>query len=242
MRGSKTIRIGCSGWNYPHWRARFYPQAMRQKDWFAFYQTSFDTVEINNTFYNLPQERTFHQWEVQAREGFIYAVKANRYLTHLKKLHNAQDALEKFIDRVRLLGRKLGPILYQLPPHWTKNYKRLEGFLDLLPPDLTHVFEFRDQSWMEDDILHLLDQHGCSFCIHDMPGLNCPRRTVGPVTYIRFHGAQEKYQGGYPQSTLHQWADWIGECPGSVYVYFNNDAMAHAVYDARQLKLYIEAG
>ena len=241
----KKIMIGCSGWNYAHWRGRFYPGEMRQKLWFDFYQASFDTVEINNTFYKLPQEQTFRQWEMQAGDEFIYAVKANRYLTHLKKLHNAQDALEKFIARVRLLGQKLGPLLYQLPPHWAKDYKRLEGFLDLLPKNLIHVFEFRDQSWMEDDILRLLDQYGCSFCIHDMPGLICPRKSVGPITYLRFHGAQEKYQGGYPRSTLQEWADWIREHSGKehsgdVYVYFNNDAMAHAVYDAMQLKRYLE--
>ncbi|MEW5802573.1 MAG: DUF72 domain-containing protein [bacterium] len=240
MGRSKGVRVGCSGWNYPHWRGLFYPEEVQKTHWFDFYQASFNTVEINNTFYKLPEEQVFRQWERQARDGFIYAVKANRYLTHLKKLHDAKDSLEKFIVRVRLLGQKLGPLLYQLPPHWTKNYRRLESFLDLLPTDLIHVFEFRDQSWMEDDILNLLDQHGCSFCIHDMPGLICPRQSVGPVTYLRFHGTQGKYQGRYSQAALQDWAAWIRKQSGNVYAYFNNDAMAHAVYDAGQLKNSLE--
>ncbi|MEW6379680.1 MAG: DUF72 domain-containing protein [bacterium] len=237
----RRIRIGCSGWSYPHWRGRFYPEGMKQDEWFAFYSSSFDTVEINNTFYQLPQEDVFRRWEKQASGEFVYAVKVNRYLTHVKKLHNARDPLEKFIARVRLLGGKQGPLLYQLPPRWTKNYRRLESFLDLLPGDMIHVFEFRDQSWMSDDIFHLLDQHGCSFCIHDMPGLSCPRTVVGPVCYLRFHGTQGKYQGGYSEPALKEWAAWIEEQAGDVYAYFNNDALAHAVYDARQLKDYLKS-
>jgi len=241
MSRLRIIRVGCSGWNYPHWKGRFYPDGLKQREWFDFYCSSFDTVEINNTFYHLPREEVFCQWERQAKSGFIYAVKANRYLTHLKKLRHVQDPLAKFIARVRLLGSKLGPILYQLPPHWTKDCQRLESFLDLLPKDLVHVFEFRDQSWMEDDIFHLLDRYRCSFCIHDMPGLSCPRKVIGSVCYLRFHGMGEKYQGKYPASSLLEWAEWIKGQGVDVYAYFNNDALAHAVFDAKQLKAYLES-
>ena len=122
----KTIRIGCSGWNYDHWRGRFYPEEAPPKQWFEFYAGAFDTVEINNTFYQLPAAQTFKAWREQAPDGFIYAVKANRYLTHMKRLKDAKAPLKRFLDRARLLREHLGPILYQLPPRWRLNLERLE--------------------------------------------------------------------------------------------------------------------
>src|SRR5262249_50155662 len=182
MTRKEKIHIGCSGWNYRHWRGRFYPEEQKPEQWFGFYAGVFDTVEINNTFYHLPAAQTFKAWRAQAPAGFIYAVKANRYLTHLKKLKDVRRPLKKFLDRARLLEEHLGPILYQLPPHWRLNRERLESFLDLLPEDLQSVFEFRDQSWMVEEVFELLDERGVSFCAHDLPGpdeLDVPRRAVG---------------------------------------------------------------
>jgi len=238
MRRSQ-IHIGCSGWNYESWRGRFYPEEAPPKRWFEFYAETFNTVEINNTFYQLPDAPTFKRWRSQAPDGFIYAVKANRYLTHLKRLKDAKDPLKKFLDRARLLREHLGPILYQLPPRWRLNLQRLESFLDLLPEDLRHVFEFRDQSWMTDEVFQLLEERGVSFCAHDMPGLDVPRLAIGPIAYVRFHGPKEKYRGAYPEPTLRSWSRWMGQqlrSGRSLYVYFNNDANAHAPHDAMRLK------
>jgi uncharacterized protein YecE (DUF72 family) len=234
-----TIRIGCSGWNYEHWRGRFYPEEAPPKQWFELYAKVFDTVEINNTFYQLPAAQTFKAWREQAPDGFIYAVKANRYLTHMKRLKDAKAPLKRFLDRARLLREHLGPILYQLPPRWRLNLERLESFLDLLPEGLRHVFEFRDQSWMADEVFQLLEERGASFCAHDMPGLDVPRLAVGPIAYVRLHGAKEMYRGGYPEPTLRSWSRWMEQqvrAGKDLYVYFNNDAEAHATRDALRLK------
>ncbi len=232
------IHIGCSGWNYNHWKGRFYPDELRQKDWFEHYSRFFATVEINNTFYHLPTAKTFGDWKRQAPKRFVYAVKVNRYITHMKKLKDAREPLRKFLEMVRLLGEQLGPLLYQLPPNWRANIERLESFLRLLPRDLTHVFEFRDPTWHSKDVFSLLARYNVAFCTHDMRGLNVLRTAVGPIAYVRFHGAQEKYRGGYPEPTLRSWARWIqGEASEGrdVFVYFNNDIDAHAVYDAQLL-------
>ena len=142
-----AIHVGCSGWNYRHWRGLFYPGKLPVKDWFRFYAEQFDTVEINNSFYRLPKAETFDKWRDQAPPGFIYAVKANRFLTQAKKLKDCADAVARMRAPVRHLGPTLGPILYQLPPNLRFNLPRLEEFLSLLPRELTHVFEFRDPSW-----------------------------------------------------------------------------------------------
>jgi uncharacterized protein YecE (DUF72 family) len=141
------LRIGTSGWNYRHWRGVFYPPDLPVKKWFAFYQRFFDTVEINNTFYRLPAARVFEEWRRQAPTGFIYAVKASRFLTQRKKLKDPEQPLENILGRARHLGSRLGPILYQLPGRWHCNVQRLRDFFACLPGDLEHVFEFRDPSW-----------------------------------------------------------------------------------------------
>ncbi|HWP44502.1 MAG TPA: DUF72 domain-containing protein [Blastocatellia bacterium] len=238
MKQRGRIRIGCSGWIYKHWRGDFYPQELKQSQWFDFYASQFDTVEINNTFYRLPAAKTFEGWEVQAPDDFLYAVKASRYITHMKKLKDAKEPLRRFLDRARLLKKHLGPILYQLPSRWHLNLERLESFLDLLPPDLLHVFEFRDESWMQEEVFRLLDGRGVSFCTHDMQMLDVPRRAAGPVAYVRFHGPQERYKGRYPGPALDSWWRWMEEQVRDgrdLYVYFNNDAHAHAPRDARRL-------
>jgi uncharacterized protein YecE (DUF72 family) len=232
------VHIGCSGWNYKHWRGRFYPKELPVKKWFEFYSHVFNTVEINNTFYRLPEVRIFKAWREQAPDGFIYTVKANRFLTHQKKLKDARAPLKKLIDRARYLEEHLGPILYQLPSRWRLNKERLESFIDLLPEDLIHIFEFREQSWMVEEVFQLLEEHGVFFCVHDLSGLDVPRRTVGKVTYIRFHGTGKKYQGGYTEPMLRNWWNWMGKQVrrgNDLYAYFNNDAAAHAVRDAQRL-------
>src|SRR3954469_4067063 len=184
----ERVRIGCSGWNYRHWRERFYPKGLPQSRWFAFYAEHFDTVEINNSFYRLPKAETFDAWRDQAPPGFRYAVKANRFLTQAKKLKDCEEPVARMIAPVRHLGDTLGPILYQLPPRFRINLDRLESFLELVPKDVASVFEFRDPRGYDDAVFALLERHGAGFCVHDMPGLQTPRIAVGPTAYLRFLG------------------------------------------------------
>lgn len=236
------IRIGCSGWNYRHWRGAFYPQRLAVKRWFAFYAEHFDTVEINNSFYRLPAAETFDAWRAQAPASFCYAVKANRYLTQAKKLKDCEEPIARMMAPFRHLGDRLGPILYQLPPRFRVNLDRLERFLALLPADVTNVFEFRDKSWYTDEVLALLERYGASFCTHDMPELATERVAVGPVAYVRFHGGQGKYWGRYHDHLLLGWADWmVAQARGgrTVWAYFNNDTEAAAIQDALTLKAMV---
>jgi uncharacterized protein YecE (DUF72 family) len=236
------VRIGCSGWVYPHWRGLFYPEKLAVKRWFAFYASEFDTVEINNSFYRLPKAETFDAWREQAPPGFCYAVKANRFLTQAKKLNECEEPLERMMAPFRHLGPTLGPVLYQLPPRFKVNLERLESFLRIVPRDVTNVFEFREPSWYCDAVFALLERHGASFCAHDMPGSASPRVAVGPAAYLRFHGGLSKYYGRYPDERLLDWADWIAEQARSgrtVWAYFNNDPEAHAIHDAQTLRAMI---
>jgi uncharacterized protein YecE (DUF72 family) len=238
MVGRDKIHIGCSGWNYQHWRGRFYPKEQPSNKWFEFYAQVFDTVEINNTFYRLPEARIFKAWRKQAPDDFLYTVKASRFLTHQKKLKDARAPLKKFIDRAKYLEEHLGPILYQLPSRWHLNRERLESFIDLLPDNLIHVFEFRDQSWMVEETFRLLQERGVFFCTHDMSGLKVPRLAMGEVAYVRLHGTGKKYQGGYREPMLRSWWNWMkNQVRGGsdLFVYFNNDVEAHAVRDAQRL-------
>jgi uncharacterized protein YecE (DUF72 family) len=234
-----TVRIGCSGWIYRHWRGAFYPEKMAQRLWFDHYAATFDTVELNTSFYHLPKPETFAKWRDQAPAGFRYAVKAPRFITHMKKLKDCDEPVAEFLSRARNLGEALGPLLYQLPPRWAYNRARLQDFIALLPADLTHVFEFREPSWLTKEVLALLDSSGVSFCAHDMTGARTERWAAGPIAYVRFHGGEGKYWGRYPDEGLLAWADWlVAEASGGrdVWCYFNNDIYAHAIHDALTLR------
>lgn len=231
------IRVGTSGWQYDHWRGPFYPEDMHKDEWFKHYASVFDTVEINNTFYRQPGNAAFDRWKDDAPKGFLYALKANRYLTHMKKLKEPEDALKRFLSGAERLKSRLGPLVYQLPPNWKKNLDRLERFAKLLPRKHTHVVEFRDRDWLDEDVYEVLEEHHVCLCVHDMIRRH-PRRATGPAVYVRFHGAGEKYGGSYRRDRLESWADWMRseakERP--VYVYFNNDEEGNAVRDAGKLK------
>lgn len=233
------IHVGCSGWVYKHWKGGFYPSDLPQKRWFERYSDEFDTVEINASFYRLPLASTFDGWREKAPVGFRYAVKANRFLTHLKKLAGCEEQIDEFIALARRLGETLGPILYQLPPSLHKDLPRLEAFLKRLPEDLEHVVEFRHPSWYAEDVLALLDGHGVGFVTHDLSGLISPRWASGRTAYLRFHGTGGKYWGRYSDSQMGQWADWLRSQSAqgrSAWAYFNNDIHEHAIEDGRTLR------
>jgi uncharacterized protein YecE (DUF72 family) len=238
-KGSCDIRIGTSGWHYDHWKGRFYPDKLPKTKWLEHYSQHFNTVEINNTYYHLPRDTTVENWRRQAPPGFIYAVKANRYITHMKKLRNAGEEVQRFFAVVDLFGPTLGPILYQLPPSLHKNLELLNEFIKPLPHKAGTVFEFRHKSWYDQDTLDLLNKHGVGFCVHDMLGKESPRAVTGHIVYVRFHGTTGRYAGNYPDEMLQEWTDWIKAQSGSariLYAYFNNDVQGHAVKNATTLK------
>lgn len=233
-----TIRIGTSGWVYKHWRGIFYPKELPSSQWFNYYAREFDTVEINNSFYRLPSSETFDEWREQAPSNFIYSVKASRYLTHLKRLTDPEDPLQRFFDRATHLRHSLGPILYQLPPRWHVNLARLEHFLSVLPKGYTHVVEFRDQTWFIEEVFQVLERYNIAYCVHDMRPLQVPLRVTSKTVYLRFHG-NISHDGDYTASQLKKWAERITKWESEgrdIFVYFNNDPHGHAIKDARELK------
>jgi len=232
------LYIGTSGWVYRHWRGIFYPEGLAQAKWLEFYNQYFTTVELNNSFYHLPSEKAFAAWRERSSEGFVYAVKVSRLITHLKKLRNVEGALENFLSRAQILREKLGPLLYQLPPNMPRNDRVLAAFLQLLPPGLCHVFEFRNESWFDEGVFALLRQHQIGFCVYDMPEFTTPIVATADFAYIRFHGSSELYGSCYSDAELEGWAKRIAELGQdltSVYIYFNNDAEAFAVSNAKTL-------
>jgi uncharacterized protein YecE (DUF72 family) len=235
--------VGCSGWEYQHWRGDFYPADLPRTRWFEHYASVFSTVEINNTFYRLPEESTFAAWAERAPAGFTYAVKASRFLTHMKKLKDPEEPLDRLFSRMRPLGRHLGPVLYQLPPGWKLDRGRLEHFLQVLPKRIRHVLEIRDSSWYDDNVLDMLERSGVSLCLHDMPGSATGQQRVGPIVYVRYHGAGGQYSGDYPRERLESWAAWLGTARANgadVYAYFNNDVGGHAPRNAITLRRLME--
>ena len=236
-------RVGCSGWQYKHWRGEFYPPDLPQTQWFEYYAARFDTVEVNNSFYRLPERSTFASWARRAPTGFEFAVKASRFLTHMKKLRDPEEPLDRLFTRMRGLGGNLGPVLYQLPPNFRLDLQRLTAFLRLLPRRVKHVVEFRETSWYAPEVYDLLDRARVTLCLHDMPGSTTERMRVGPFVYVRFHGSGARYGGGYPDAHLANWAEWLQEqrrAGADVYAYFNNDIGGHAPRDAVTLRRLVE--
>jgi uncharacterized protein YecE (DUF72 family) len=237
---SGAVHIGTSGWNYKHWVGPFYPKDLPQKKWLAYYAEHFDTVEVNNTFYQLPQFSTFMSWRETVPQDFTFAVKASRFITHMKKLMAPKTSTEKFFNRSARLEDKLGPILFQLPPGWQRNFDRLADFLDAIPSDVKYAIEFRNETWLHNEIYDLLRQHNIALCIHDFRGKESPRVITSDFAYVRMHGPEEvAYAGSYPLRDLKKWAQqiksWRKELK-AVYIYFNNDFEGYAVKNALKLR------
>ncbi len=236
-RRKPELRVGTSGWQYDHWRGVFYPDALPKKQWFSHYAQHFDTVEINSTFYNLPAAKTFDAWREQAPEGFVYVLKFSRYGSHLKKLKDPEGSIGTFMDRARHLGPVLGPILVQLPPNWGAVPGRLTDFLAAAPSDQRWAFEFRDRSWLCEEVYALLREHDAALCIHDLIDDHPEVVTAGWV-YLRFHGASNG--GSYSRPHLAAQAAKIGDhlrAGRDVYAFFNNDVRGYAVANAQDLRV-----
>lgn len=239
---SARFRIGTSGWQYDHWRDTFYPKDLPKARWFEYYAGVFDTVEVNNSFYRQPKEGTWASWRDEAPAGFRYAVKANRYITHMKRFKDPEDPIKRFLHGAELLGSKLGPLLFQAPPDFEKderNFERLEAFLACLPRRHTNVLEFRDDSWFKDETFEMLRRHGVALCVHDAPGLHCPVTATASAVYVRMHGGEKGYAGNYDEAALQGWAERLKGLPSGVeevWVYFNNDLEGHAPHNALRLR------
>ncbi len=235
--------IGTSGWHYDDWRGRFYPEKLPKTRWLEFYARHFPTLEINNTFYRLPKESVFQKWHDASPDGFIFSVKVSRYITHVKRLKDCGDEVDKFMSRAIILKNKLGPLLYQLPPGLHRDDDILNSFLTALPPELKHVIEFRHQSWFTEDVYDILRQHNIGFCVFDMPKLTPPLIATADFAYIRFHGSDSLYSSCYSDEALAGWAERIVELAEkleAVYIYFNNDVQGYALKNAVTMRDYLE--
>lgn len=234
----RVIYIGTSGWSYKHWVDTFYPKEIKAKDQFQYYRTYFDTVEINNTFYRLPKKETFMNWEKEVPDDFRFVIKASRYITHMKKLHDPEQSTLLFLEHAALLKKKLGAILFQLPPYMKADYLLLQNFLKQLPKDYRYVFEFRNVDWYQDKIYQLLKDYNCSFCIYELDGHTSPIEITADFVYLRLHGPGKKYQGSYSIDDLQKWAqlcrEWLKT--KDVFVYFDNDEKGYAAFNAIKLK------
>lgn len=241
----QQIWIGCSGYVYKHWHGVFYPADLPSTRWLEFYARYFPTVELNNTHYTLPGPKTFESWRDRSPEGFVFAVKASRFITHMKKLKDPEEPLSRLFERARLLGPKLGPVLYQLPPRWHYDGARLENFLSALPPGVRHTVEVRDPTWLNPQFFELLERFGVAFCIASLPQYDTPTFTTTSFSYIRFHGKNPMYYYDYSVDELRGWRDVILHLANEgkdVYCYFNNDPEGWAVKNALQLIELLNAG
>jgi uncharacterized protein YecE (DUF72 family) len=236
----RPIRLGCSGWNYKAWKDEFY-DGRPARLWLEHYARHFDTVEVNNTFYRLPLRSSVARWVEEAPPGFLFSVKASRYLTHIKRLTDLEGGLRRYYDRIEPLVRspKLGPVLWQLPPTFRRDDERLARALEQLPPG-RHAFEFRHASWFVDDVYELLRRHSAALVIADRPEIKSfqAHEFTADWTFVRFHYGSRGRRGNYSERELEEWAQRLEAWSERVEVlaYFNNDWELFAIRNALWLK------
>jgi uncharacterized protein YecE (DUF72 family) len=229
------VLIGTSGWQYRHWRETFYPRGVKQGEWLEFYAARFDTVESNAAFYRLPKAETFAAWAARTPPSFVMAVKASRYLTHIKRLADPKESVELLVGRARELGPKLGPVLLQLPPTMRINVARLVETLEAFPSDWRIAVEFRHDSWYTDEVRAVLEGHGAALCLADRWKPLTPIWRTTDWTYLRFHSGRANPLPCYGRQALATWVQRLADnwTPDEdAYVYFNNDPRACALRDA----------
>ena len=236
-----TVRIGCSGWNYAHWRELIYPKGLPARRWLEHYATLFDTVEVNSTFYRLPRRQAVANWVAESPPGFLFAIKASRYLTHVKRLRETAEGVAILYERIEplLSSEKMGPILWQLPGTFRRDDERLAEALRALPPAQRHCFEFRHESWFAEEVYALLREHEVALVIGDHP--QRPFQAHEPTadwTFVRFHYGSRGRDGNYSETELREWSQRVNEFRrrGDVYCYFNNDWNGYAVRNGVRLR------
>ncbi|MBD3264451.1 MAG: DUF72 domain-containing protein [Candidatus Omnitrophica bacterium] len=226
-----------------HWKGNFYPQDLAAKNFLSFYCDKFETAEINNSFYRLPKKEMLKNWVDATPEDFLFSVKASRYITHMKKLKEPKKSIKAFFDTIGVLGKKMGPVLFQLPPRWKVNPRRLTEFLNELPEGFRYAFEFRDVSWFDDEIYKILRKAGASFCLYELAGESAPLNITADFVYIRLHGPAGAYEGSYSKTALEEWKNkivkWSREAK-EIYCYFDNDQQGFAAANALSLKEIID--
>ncbi len=239
------VLIGTSGWQYRHWRGVFYPEDLGQKDWLKYYAKHFDTVEVNYSFYRQPKPETFKKWKSLIPENFVFSIKGNRFITHIKRLKDCQEPVKRFFESAKGLltdGRGCKDvILWQLTPSMKENLDRLKGFMDLLPSDFRQAFEFRHKSWMSKKVFSFIQNYSrieAAMVLQDWQEWPILKEPVGDFVYIRLHGKDQLYASGYRDKELEKWAERMRkwESKLDIYIYFNNDALGHAVNNALKLK------
>ncbi len=231
----RAIHVGTSGWQYDDWRGAFYPREVPQRKWLEYFLSHFRTVELNNSFYRLPERAAFERWRDQTPPGFIVAVKASRYITHLKRLKDPEEPVALLWERATGLDDRLGPVLFQLPPRFPAEIERLRRLLAALPGEMRPAFEFRDISWHSDEVFGMLAEAGAALVWPDRPGLQHTLPVTGGWLYVRFHQGT-RTGPGYRRAKLRRWAERIRAADADeAYLYFNNDQRAAAIRDARTM-------
>lgn len=244
MNQTRLIHIGTSGWHYPHWKGSFYPVDLPSDRFLEYYVKYFQTTEINNSFYKLPEISTFEHWRKTVPESFIFSVKASRYITHMKKLKDPEQPVANLFSNIQVLKDKLGPVLFLLPPNRRIDIERLKSFLKALPEKHRYAFEFRDTSWFGKETENALAKAGAAFCIYDFAGTKSPHAVTADFVYVRLHGPDGAYKGHYDGQTLSDWAkqflSWADEGK-EIFCYFDNDEKGFAAQDALKLKELLES-
>jgi uncharacterized protein YecE (DUF72 family) len=239
------VRIGCSGWNYRSWAGDFYPRGCPPRRWLEHYAATFDTVEVNATFYRLPNRDAVARWVQQTPPGFLFTIKSSRYLTHMKRLTDMGQGVERLWERLQpvLESPKMGPVLWQLPESFKRDDDRLAHALEHLPPG-HHVFEFRDPGWFAPDVLALLREHHVALAIGDRPDRPWqPHEMTSDFTLVRFHYGARGRRGNYSETELQEWARRIAgwrDAGTAVFAYFNNDWEGFAPRNARRLRQLLD--
>jgi uncharacterized protein YecE (DUF72 family) len=232
------VFIGTSGWQYRDWKGAFYPRELRQADWLEHYAHHFQTVEVNNAFYRLPEPKTFAAWAARTPGDFVVVVKASRYLTHIRRLKEPEEAVGRFTKHAGHLGAKLGPVLLQLPPDLQADLDRLDQALGAFPSGWRLTVEFRHDSWWSDETRALLTSRGVALCLADSPRRHTPVWRTAPWTYLRLHEGRASPHPCYGRTALATWARRLAELwpkSAEVFVYLNNDPRGCALRDARWL-------
>ena len=245
-QGKRKARhwVGTSGWTYRNWKPGFYPRGLQQGDWLSHYAEHLASVELNASFYRPPARKMLDGWAKKTPPGFLFAIKGWRLITHMKRLKDAGEDAEGFLERLEPLGDKLGPVLFQLPPNFDYDRERLKDFLSALPGKGPHgrwrfAMEFRDKSWQRDEVYRLLSDHNIAWVPFELARQRGPRLATADFVYVRLHGRKAKYRGNYAKRTLQDWAEWLGEQMDEgrdAHVYFDNtDEADHAVRNAMTL-------
>lgn len=240
-----ALRIGTSGWHYQHWRGVLYPMDLPARDWLKRYAEVFDTVELNNSFYRLPPPGSFRSWREITPPGFLFSIKASRFITHVKRLDHCEQALQLLLENAGHLGDRLGPVLFQLPPGFQSDPPRLDRFLSSLPQGLRTAWEFRHPSWFTPEVYDLLRKKEAALCVADSPRFPVVREITASFAYVRLHGGKALYSSNYSDEELAEWADWMRNILKrglGLFVYFNNDAEGHAVSNALALRELLRHG